>query len=172
MARRRDFVRGAAAISQRRKTTWLEIAPSDFTLTTGATLLFVLTTAEKAMRPFTVVRTRIELALRSDQAAAIEIQQVGFGLAVVSDQAVAVGVTAVPNPVADIASDLWFTHQLMYADESALTDRTRGHGTMTVDSKAMRKVADGQDLAVVAELTAASAGLILTVGGRILIKNS
>ncbi len=171
---RRAFRPGAAAISRRRETTWLDLIPTQATLPSAgsASLLFTLSTLELAMRPFTVVRTHLEIALFSDQAAAIEVQRAGVGIAVVSDQAVGIGITAIPTPITDMESNLWFLHQLIYADESALTDRTRPEKTMSIDSKAMRKVEIGDDLVVVVEsVVTISSGSIFVVGGRILIKN-
>jgi len=132
--------------------------------------MFSLNAAALALRPFTIVRTRMELQLRSDQAAAIEFQRASFGLAVVSDQAVAVGVTAVPTPFTDMGSDLWFVHQNLWGDESNLTDRTRPSTYVTIDSKAMRKVDIGQDIVVVAEFGTGGGGAILGAAGRMLVK--
>ncbi len=171
MARRREFVRGAAAITHRRLTSWFEFAPVAVSMDgVGGTIIFSLNAAALALRPFTIVRSRFEIDLRSDQAAAIELQRVGLGMAVVSDQASGVGVTAVPTPITDMASDLWFVYQLIYADESNLTDRTRPSTKMAIDSKAMRKVDIGQDLVIVGEASGLSNGTILTVGGRMLVK--
>jgi len=140
-------------------------------LASGASILSgSLNAAALALRPFTVVRTHLELMLRSDQAAALERQLVGIGMAIVSDQAVAIGVTAVPTPITDLGSDLWFVHQLMYCDESGLTDRSKDACQMSVDSKAMRRVEEGQDLIITVEASSISDGAILTSGGRILLK--
>ena len=165
MAHRRGFVRGDRP---KRLTSWLGIS---LVATTHAgassTLVLSLNAAALALRPFTVVRTHMEYQLRSDQSAAIEFQEAAFGLAVVSDQAVAVGVTAVPTPITESASDLWYLHKWILADESSLTDRTRSSTRVTVDSKAMRKVDIGQDIVGVME---SAGGLILTSAGRMLIK--
>ena len=176
MTRRRDFVRGASAIRQSRLTQWLELQPIRATLVAGGgTILFSLTTEEKALRPFTVVRTRIQCEIISDQVAASESQVGALGVAVVSDQAEAIGVTAVPTPITDMASDLWMVHQILYND-FVLADGTGfqddGGYQYEIDSKAMRKVQDGEDLVVVGELSSASStgGFLLTVGGRILVK--
>ena len=99
----------------------------------------------------------------------MEFQSGALGLAVVSDEAVAVGVTAVPTPVTEIASDLWYAHQVYFADAVSLTDLTVGGGRYRIDSKAMRKVEDGQDIAIVAE-NAAAFGQIISFAGRFLIK--
>ncbi len=172
MARRRDFVRGAGAISQKRLTSWFQFSPVEATMTAlGGTLIFSLNVAALALRPFTVVRTHFELMLRSDQAAAVEFQTAAVGIAIVSDQAAAIGVTAVPTPITDMGSDLWLLHKLIYSDESSLIDRVRSSSRVAVDSKAMRKVDIGQDLVVVGEMDGnISQGVVLTVGGRMLVK--
>ncbi len=166
--RPRIHTRGA-----KRLTTWFQFTPATVQMTvTGGTIIFSLNAAALALRPFTIVRTRFEVALFSDQAAAIERQIAAVGIAVVSDEAVAVGVTAVPTPITQMGSNLWFTHSLVYADESALTDRTRPETLVSIDSKAMRKVEVGQDVVVVSEIDASSGGAFITVGGRMLIKNN
>ena len=172
---RREFRRGAAAIRSRRETTWFNFTPVDTTLAnaTSSALVFSLNAAALALRPFTIVRTRLEVALRSDQAAVIEVQRSGVGIAVVSDQAVGVGITAVPLPIDDLGSNLWLLHKLVYADESNLTDRTRPETVVAIDSKAARKVEVGQDIILVVQNSATStSGSIITVGGRMLIKNT
>ncbi len=135
-----------------------------------AVLIASLNAAALAMRPFTIVRTHIALYLTSDQAAAMEVQQCAFGLAVVSDQAVAVGVTAVPTPLTDMGSSLFFAHKVMFANASTLTDRTIGGQYFSLDSKAMRKVDSGSDLVITTE--SHDNGLILQSAGRILIKTN
>ena len=173
MARRREFARGAAAIGKARLTTWMQFEPTAITMTAaGGTIAFSLNAAALALRPFTVVRSHFELALRSDQAGAVETQAIGFGIAVVSDEASAVGAAAVPTPVTQAASGLWFVHQFVFSDESSLTDRTRGSTKRSIDSKAMRKVEVGQDIVVVGELGAIGGGAVLSIAGRMLVKNN
>ena len=156
---------------QRRETLWLFLAPALTTLTaTGGTFLGLLNVAALALRPFTIVRTHLSGILFSDQAAAIETQVAGIGLSVVTDQAAAVGVTAVPTPITDLGSDQFFAHKLIWARESSLTDRTNPAVNWSLDSKAMRKVKESDDMAIVAEFSGAGQGLILGAGGRILIK--
>jgi len=73
----------------RRMTSWLEIPPSETTLTgAGGTIIASLTTAEKAKLPFTIVRTHIACQVTSDQIAASETQFSALGGVVVSQQAV------------------------------------------------------------------------------------
>ena len=168
MAGKRHF--GAPRRSgPRRLSTWIDLVPAEDSL--GGNVGFFtasLNAAALAFRPFTIVRTHLEIVLRSDQAAAIEVQIAAVGLAIVSDQAVAVGVTALPTPISDAASNLWFLHKYVFADESSLTDRTRGQTNLAVDLKAMRKVEQGQDMVVMLETQAT--GAVITTALRMLLK--
>ena len=159
----------------RRETRWLNLDPVTATLGTGGTAAIThsLTTEELALRPFTVVRTRGVLHVQSDQTAASEVYNAALGIAVVSAQAEAIGVTAVPTPNADRESDLWFlfeeiTGQFLFADATGFIEGAGGL-IRHFDSKAMRKVEDGQDIVVVIE-NFFSAGTQVTVSGRMLIK--
>ena len=174
MARRRDFTRGASAIRTSRLTTWFQFAPIETTLAAGLTgaIVFTLNAAALALRPFTIVRSHFEFGVRSDQSVAIENQQVGVGIAVVSDQAVAVGVTAVPTPITEMGSNLWLLHKLIFSAENVVVDVAHPAEFRAVDSKAMRKVEVGQDLVVVVETASPSGGAVVTTGGRLLIKNN
>ncbi len=161
-------------VGSRRLTSWFFIGPLSATLTAaGGTLLSSLNAAALALRPFTIVRTYIDLIVRSDQSAAVEFQGGAIGVAVVSDEAVAVGVSAVPTPITQMGSDLWMLHGNFLAGHSDLTDRSNPVGVFHYDSKAMRKVEEGQDVAVIAELsTTLSSGFIIGALGRMLIKTN
>ncbi len=90
----------------------------------------------------------------SDQQIATETQIAAFGLCVVSDQALAIGITAVPTPVTDLGSDLWFVHQMTFNDftfASAASYQSSAGRIYEIDSKAMRKVNDDQDIVLVFE---------------------
>ena len=50
-----------------------------------------------ALRPFTLIRVRGIFTIASDQSAATETQVGALGVAVVSEQAASIGVTAVPT---------------------------------------------------------------------------
>ena len=93
-------------------------------------------------------------------------------MAVVSDQATAAGVTAVPTPVTDPGSDLWMVHRFWYGDESSLIDKVKPALKVSIDSKAMRKVDQGQDLVIVSEISTAASGsgAVLVSAGRFLVK--
>ncbi len=157
---------------QRRESVWIGFGLTAVSqAAVGGFITHALNAAALAERPFTIVRSRWELYIFSDQTGATESQLGAFGIAVVSDQAVAIGVTAVPTPVTDISSDLWFVHQILLNSMSGGTAQQMQVGTRyTVDSKAMRKVEDGQDIVPVIELDAAGNGFTVLLGGRILIK--
>jgi len=166
--------RGHRVTRSRRETSWLGIDIVSQSLNGAAAITHVMTAAELAKRPFTVVRTHLSVRIESDQSAASEKQMGGIGLCVVSSQAVAVGVTAVPTPLTELESDLWFVHQIMqdsflFGDATGFTDPT---GTIyNIDSKAMRRVNDDQEIVIVGEgAGGAFGGLIMDIAGRLLIK--
>ncbi len=161
--------------ARRRETFWLDLVGTRSVLASGTPVLFTGYSANTlALRPFTIVRTRGILQLASDQEAADETYMAHLGMAIVSDQALAVGVTAVPNPIADADSDMWFLYESMassmrFGDATGFVD---GAGVFRIfDNKAMRKVEDGQDIAVVVENEATPFdGCVLVKKGRQLIK--
>jgi len=177
MANRFGMRRSPVAVrGVRRKTAWFQFQPVTNTLTvTGGTIQFVLNAAALALRPFTVVRSHFELFLQSDQGGLTEFQVAGFGIAVVSDEASAVGPTAVPTPISEMGSDLWFVHQVLYNSLLVITAASGvNRGTRySIDSRAARKVGIGQDIVVVSEFSGTSTGgLKITAGGRMLVKLS
>ena len=174
MARHRSFVRGASAIRSARKTTWFQFLPVETTLAGSAatSLVFALNAVALAMRPFTIVRTHWYVKLQSDQAASVENQAIGVGLGVVSDRAVAVGVSAVPLPISQMSSSDWFLHTIVFGDGVCSTDTMTDSRYVEIDSKAMRKVEIGEDIVVVLEGGGVGAGSFVTQGGRMLVKNN
>ena len=161
--------------SARRDTVWLFFGPTSTTISgvSSATVISSLNAAALALRPFTVVRTRGTLHYHSDQSAADESYGGGFGLAVVSDQAVAVGITAVPTPVTDYGSDLWFLIEQLHGRVEFLSgvgfEGSNGRERM-IDSKAMRKVDVGEDIVVVAETASFQSSNVLVSSFRMLVK--
>ncbi len=111
MARKR-FFRGGKSV---RESMWVSDPATNSTIAAGGTALLVSTAnaALLALRPFTIVRSRGILAFRSDQTGASELFAAALGLAVVSEQAAAIGATAIPTPMTDLGSDLFYTHQLL-----------------------------------------------------------
>ncbi len=159
---------------QVRETIWISLPDIATSLASGvAVLTGVLNAAALALRPFTIVRTHVTWQLRSDQEAADESYGASIGFAIVSEQASAIGVTAIPTPITDRGSDLFFLYDIGFgrmANATAVGFTDVGV-LQKVDSKAMRKVNDDQDLVIVAENSGASTnGVVVTCGGRMLLK--
>ncbi len=112
------------------------------------------------------------ISLRSDQEAAVETQSLAVGVAVVSEEAATAGVASIPTPFSEPGSDLWFLHQVMFGGESRLVDKFAPPTTLHIDSRAMRKVPEGGDVAFVGEgMSGGSAGgMIYGMAVRMLIK--
>jgi len=178
MARSR-LVRPIRSRSQR-KSVWIPfvgLTTAVVTLPAASAVLFAsLNAAALALRPFTIVRTRASLWTRSDQSAATEEPFGNLGIAVVSDQAVAIGVTAVPTPSTDPGSSLFFSYADWYAAFSVSTavgfEGASVGSRIDIDSKAMRKVEIGQDVVITVENEAAAHGALFLLSGRILIKTN
>jgi len=157
----------------RRATLWAQIAPLRTNMAAGvAVLTSQLNAAALLLRPFTIVRTRGFLLVRSDQVAATEDYGAAMAYAVVSEQAAAIGVTAVPTPDTDRASDFFFVYEELHGELDGGSSGPTELGKYTAfDSKAMRKVDEDQTMVIVAENTADSTDAVsITEGGRFLIK--
>ena len=159
----------------RRESVWLALVPTFTTVAVAATpvLFGGYSAAALALRPFTIVRTRGFWRINSDQEGADEAYSCALAMAIVSDQALAIGVTAVPTPNTDRDSDLFFLFEELagsFLFSSGLNVQTNPSQSQ-FDSKAMRKVEDGQDIAVTVESpTGISDGLTVYKGGRQLVK--
>ena len=163
----------------RRETMWT--STSDFVQVTlassaAASILTTFTQAFlDAVAPFTVVRTRGLIQFRTDvDPAPSEAPQAVYGHCVVSTQAVAIGITALPTPLTDAFSDLWFVYEslaLAYIDAGTAVESFQSDRLFPFDSKAMRKVEDGQNVVSVAENgSVTGAGCIVAAHFRQLIK--
>jgi len=171
---RKTFTRGGRQV---RETNWIELAAGRDTMAAASTASFVasLNAAALGFRPFTVVRTIMHLSLKSDQTGASENFDAAAGWAVVSDQASAIGITAVPTPMTDLGSDLWLFHKILngsflFISGVGTQSQEVPRGGITVESRAMRKVNSDQDLVFITETSSVSSGAIMYSAARILIK--
>ncbi len=158
-----------------RQTRWIDsptIIQSTIVAASTAVLVHSLAAPGLALIPFTVTRTIAYLWTRSDNLFSTELTELFYGQCVVSEQAEAIGITAVPTPLTDAGSDLWFLHMLKMGD--TVSQGTSGYGTtqpqMIMDSRAQRKVVDGEQLIGVFETGNASNGVVGKVFFRQLIK--
>ena len=168
-ARRSGYItRGGKNV---RETLWSATSLQISSTITAASTAVVMTSFAAgvlALRPFTIVRTRGVWGIRSDQTASIESQALGLGMAVVTDQAVAIGVTAVPTPGTDADSDAFYVYEVLLQRNIIAGEQPMRFASF--DSKAMRKVEDGFDGVSVVETGPASNGLVVELQFRCLIK--
>ena len=174
MARRHSGFR-QRVIASGRKTFWFAGVEARDTLASASSVAISisLNAAALSLRPFTIIRTRGFVGVRSDQTAASEDQNWAIGSIVVSDEAVAVGVSAVPTPDAQSASP-WFMYErgaerFLFISGVGVDPRMMSTNVV-IDSKAMRKVEEGQDVISVVEASALSDGIVITSFFKYLIK--
>jgi len=171
MARPRG--RGFSRAGPKRLTGWFGITAVQTTeVAAGGTLVSSLSAGALALRPFTIVRTHLTVHARSDQGAASESYLASVAMCVVSEQAAAIGVTAVPTPITDQESDLFFLHMDLMgslAIDTAVGTLMQGVNR-EMDSKAMRKVNEDQDVILVTEGGVLGGGTIIRTSGRMLVK--
>ena len=113
----RKFTRGRGRLGGPcRETAWLFVDTVESTMAGAPTAVLAnsLNASALALRPFTIVRTRGVFFVNSDQIVANESYGADRGYAVVSDQAAAIGVTAVPTPLTDMGSDLFFVYEQVF----------------------------------------------------------
>jgi len=176
MARRfRTVQRGGRSV---RETIWFGFNESRSTLASAntAVLVHTLNAAALSLRPFTIVRSLFHWSVRSDQTGASENYSAGFGIAVVTDQASAIGVTAVPTPFTDLGSDEWLLHDVIdgrfefISGTGVEANSLSPRGGKLIESKAMRKVENGSDIVTVVENDSIGFGTVVYLVGRMLVK--
>ena len=169
---RRSF--GSRGRSSGRLTEWfgkvfatdnVVLAASSFVIDSSMDAL------EKAKRPFTIMRTVGSIWVNSDQVSATEQPMGAFGMMVVSEKAVTTGATAVPDPVTQVASDEWYVYQ-SFAASGANSAAYNGSQFIQFDSRAQRKVQDGEDIVAMVANASAANGLFYILNFRFLVKLS
>ncbi len=162
--------------AQRRQTTWLgsaDVAAVVNIPNNANVLLESLTGAQvDLIAPFTIVRVRGLISIKSDQLAALENPYGAVGFMVVTEQARAAGAASIPGPVSNNDDGEWFVHQpisAFFTFATAAGYESQGGRVFEFDSKAMRKVQAGQAIVIMVENETA-AGFDVNVDYRILIK--
>ena len=163
----RRFVRPAP-----KTKIWIGAGIAEVTLVSNAeALVAVYSAAILAFRPFTILRTRLEINFRSDQVGSTEVPTGVYGEIIVKETATGIGVTALPGTITDPEAD-WYVYQGMTCAFEVVTAAgfmTPAGSSWTVDSKAMRKVGPTDDLAACFQMRNVGGGL-LNVEGRQLIQ--
>ena len=183
MARSRGFQFRIMTRSQKRKTSWALGPTTDGVQAVTATSKVAWTFASVALSDgLTIVRTRGEfLAFLTAASGAAEGFQGALGIAKFTDQAVAIGPTALPGPLTDVDWDGWLYHRLLsvYSGDAIVAAgaaNEAGQGGQSgvrieIDSKAMRKVNTNEFLVAVMEFTLEGTATLRTVGEvRFLVK--
>ena len=176
MARR--FIRrssGGFRRSPGRLTEWfaLPFGTDAVTLAANSVAQFAsLDALGLAARPFTITRVVGSLYVSSDQNAAVENPFGAWGMCVVSEEADAIGVTALPDPTVNPNSDLWFAYQSFAAEGAASTNVGQPPAISRFDFRAQRKVADGSDISIMIANASAADGMKFILNFRFLVKLS
>ena len=121
----------------------------------------------------TIVRTRGTLWVGSDQQVATETPFGAMGMCVVSDPAIAIGVTAMPAPYTDLETELWYLWFPWLCDFRLTSTFVAEFNTLKrydFDSKAMRKISEGESIAVLIENGSAADAVSFLMIFRILVK--
>ncbi len=138
-------------------------------LAIGTTTAFQLFVADEAE---TILRLRGEIMLTLDAAAVVEEASIAIGIATVSSRAVAAGSASLPRPGSE-GSYPWFWHGWGHisSGREAAVNTNQLFVRIPVDSKAMRKIKEDEDVALVFEVcesTDATGSYIIHGGFRIL----
>ena len=149
MARRqRGFSPGRQAL--RRKTSWgLGPGGTGATQVTSSGALIVGAGASATDDGLTLVRTRGSFDMQIADTAGISDAIIGaMGIGIVTAEAFAIGITAVPSPITDDVWDGWLFHQYFGYSPGLIISTTlvsAGY-RIPVDSKAMRKLDFGDTI--------------------------
>ncbi len=172
MARARRFTRFVRPPA--RTKMWIGSGVGATALTASTTtLVSSLSAGALALRPFTILRTRMLLQYVTDQITALETPFGSYGEIVVTDAATAIGVTAIPNPsgITGNPEADWYVWQAV-ASRFGFITAAGFNNTATqyiIDSKAMRKVGPDDDAVSMFHQDAAF-GATLVTNGRQLIQ--
>ena len=173
MANRRFNRGGGLRRGPRRQTEWLALAAPTASTALAASSKIQFATqsaAEITKLPFTIVRT-IGFVNIEQQSLVDSTQSGAFGITIVSDRAQAVGITALPDPVTEFDADYWFLYipwsTTLVEDATGLSS-TPFHTVF--DSKAQRKVEEGDRIAGIMANASAAQAIEFQISFRMLIK--
>ena len=169
MARRTRFVRPAP-----RTKMWIGSGVGVVVVTGAITaVISTLSAGALLLRPFTILRTRLDVLYKTDQIAATETPHGSLGKIVVTETAAALGVTALPNPsgVDGDPEASWFVWQGMSAGfqfgSGVAFDGNSGQH-YSIDSKSMRKVGPDDDIVTLYDNQVASGAQMVFMGRQLI----
>jgi len=164
----RQFARSG----QRRATEWLASADQTSAQDLAASTVAIdqaLTGAQvSAISPFTITRTVGMVAVAGDQVAALEFPLMAIGAMVVRETARAGGVGNVPTPITEEGDDGWFLYLTAAASSGTLNGAPAS--IFQFDSRAQRKVEDGDAVVWTVENSDSAAAISYWLKFRMLIK--
>jgi len=161
----------ARTTSRRHNRAWAGVHSTSYSVVAAGTKVLLGSFAPTTSGDVTVLRSVGILSIASDQKAASEFQQGAFGMIVVTDVALAIGASAVPGPVTNIADDGWFTYQSfhqVFEVVSATGVEPNFATTYVIDSRAKRIVEDGRSVAIMIENAHSTHGIQVAFTVRML----
>ncbi len=129
-----------------------------------------LNAAALAKRPFTITRTVGSIWVQSDNEAAAEFPFGAVGAIVVSEKAAVAGAASVPDPITEESSDEWFMYRSFAVASTPIVGRM--FAEFAFDSRAQRKVQDGEQIVWMVANANAGHGLAFVLKFRLLVKLS
>ena len=176
MALSRGLNRGRQVVQSRRLTSW-DLGPGGSTAVgINSNSLTILGSGSQAtVDGLTIVRIRGRVYCYLSAAAAVDNGfALTFGMGICTNQAFAIGATAVPSPLDEADWDGWLWHQFVYVMSplgAPVEAPTSALFSMEVDSKAMRKLPQNQTLFVAVDAIERGAATVrVDFDSRVLVK--
>ena len=164
MARGRTSGRG-----NRLAKTWSRFGFSGVAVSGAQSILGSVTFTTGSGLEATILRSRGQCLLACTPNAVADVEVIGLGIIVVSESAFAAGAASLPGPIADISSDSWLYHSLHGFDAVAATAGDGQSITLNerveIDSKAMRRLPEGNVVVFMAEALVGSMVDVAATGG-------
>ncbi len=154
---------------QRSATNWVRVTSAgSVTIAAGNKALLTSGSLDNPGISETVRRTRGIIHIQSDQAAAIEQQVGAMGMIIVNDLAITAGAGSIPGPFTQRDDDGWFVWQ-PFVQSGIVSGSAFNAGTIyEFDSKAMRSVDEGFQIAMMVENASATFGLQVLIAFSLL----
>jgi len=156
----RRFGRRRGGGGFRQTTDWARTPPADpVTVAANSFVLLGSVSALTVVPTVTIRRTIGNLWIASDQTSATEDQFGALGFFIANDTAIALGATALLDPVGDASDDTWFVWMPFQMEGRQLTVVANNGINFPFDSRGQRKMQQGQSVAVMLGNGSATNGL-------------